>query len=304
MLDRDTFLTALYVYIDEFVQTQPPPPARPGPAPVLSASEVLTLALLAQWQRFASTRAFYRYAQLALRGCFPRLPDRSQFVRQAQRHYPLLLRCLRYLAQELGAADAAYQVLDLTPVPVRDAKRRGSGWLAGQAALGHSTRLGWFYGFQLLLSVTPEGVITGWALAPGNTKDQPLAADFLAARLRQPAPAASVGAAYGGPYSADKGFEGLAHRGYEQVLSPPQRRARRRWSRPWRRWLARRRQIIETVNEKRHNYLGVARPCGRRHSLAGQLLQVAAACALLNFLVHLNLTLARPLLAFADLFQT
>lgn len=301
MRDRDTFLVALYVFVDDFVQTQPPAPTRPGPPPRLSRSEVLTLVLLSQWRRFASQRDFYRWAQAELAADFPHLPDRSQFVRQAQRCFPLLIRCLRELARTCGADQATYQVLDLTPVPVRDAKRRGAGWVAGQAAIGHSTRLGWFEGFQLLLAVTPTGVLTGFALAPGNTKDQPLAEDFLRARAAQPACAPQVGAPYAGSYVTDKGFDGLARRGHRQVLTPPQRRARQGWSRPWRRWLARRRQIVETVNDKLHNYLGLSRPSGRRHSLAGWLLQTAAACCLHNLLFSFNLQQGQPPLAFAQL---
>jgi hypothetical protein len=80
MLDRGTFLSDLYVFIDDFMQTQPRV-SRRGPAPALSASRVLTLLVCAQWHRFASTRDFYRYAQRELRDCFPTLPDRSQFMR-------------------------------------------------------------------------------------------------------------------------------------------------------------------------------------------------------------------------------
>lgn len=302
MLDRDTFLTALYVFIDDYVQTHPAA-RRPGPAPHLSPSEVLTLLVFSRWRRFASERDFYRYARRELRGCFPTLPDRSQFVRQARHCYPLLAGCLRQLARQLGAEQVVYQVLDLTPVPVRDAKRRGSSWLEGQAALGHSTRLGWFFGFQLLLSVTPAGVITGFALAPGSTKDQPLADDFLQARAAQMPAAAGVGDAYAGPYVADKGFEGMARRGHGQVLTAPKGRTRRRWSKPWRRWLARRRQIVEAVNDKLHHDAGLSRARGRLHSLRGQLVHVAAACTLHNLLAWLNMQLERPLLAFAELFH-
>lgn len=302
MLDRDTFLTTLYVLVDDFVQTQPPAPRLPGPLPALSRSEVLTLLLLAQWRDFASQRDFYRFAQAELRAAFPRLPDRSQFLRQAKRCHPLLVSYLRHLAQQLGAAQAPYQVLDLTPVPVRDAKRRGSSWVEGQAALGHSTRLNWFFGFQLLLAVSPEGVITGFALAPGNTKDQPLADSFLQARQAQESAAQQVGEAYTGSYVTDKGFAGMAQRGQQQVITPPQRRARQPWSKPWRQWLARHRQIIETVNEKLNNYLNLSRPTGRRHSLTGWQLQTAAACTLHNLLISINLQLTRPKLAFADLF--
>ena len=56
--DLDTFLTTVYVMIDELYQTQyaPHKPTRPGPAPTVSDSEVLTLGLVAQWQRSRSER--------------------------------------------------------------------------------------------------------------------------------------------------------------------------------------------------------------------------------------------------------
>ena len=42
---------------------------------------------------------------------------------------------------------------------VRDAKRRGEGWLAGSADIGWSNRLGWYEGFRLLVAVDPTGVV-------------------------------------------------------------------------------------------------------------------------------------------------
>jgi hypothetical protein len=79
MLDVvDTFLTTLYVMVDDFCQSQPPK-RRPGPEASLSESEVITLAIFfARWSRFASERDFYRYAETNLRGAFPTLPERSQ----------------------------------------------------------------------------------------------------------------------------------------------------------------------------------------------------------------------------------
>ncbi len=180
MQDEATFLTAMYCFVDDYCRQPAPLGAahllaarRPGPAPALSPSEALTLYLLAQWQRFASERDFYRYVQRHWRGYFPTLPDRSQWLRQYQRLYPVLVACQRELARRAGAAHAPYQALDLTAVPVRAAKRRGSSWVAGQARIGHSYRLGWFYGFQLLVCTTADGLITGWALGEGSARPAP-----------------------------------------------------------------------------------------------------------------------------------
>jgi hypothetical protein len=76
MLDVDTFLTTLYVTVDDFCQSRTPK-SQPGPEASLCATEVLTLAIFARWSRFNSERDFYRYADTELRDAFPTLPDRS-----------------------------------------------------------------------------------------------------------------------------------------------------------------------------------------------------------------------------------
>ena len=63
MVDVDTFLTTLYVMMDDFCKASLPTEAHPGPQAALSRREVLTLALCGQGQEFGSARGFYRYAQ-------------------------------------------------------------------------------------------------------------------------------------------------------------------------------------------------------------------------------------------------
>lgn len=221
-LDSDAFLVQMYVLLDDFCQA--PGPAggaelvaqcrgKRGPATALSASELLCLSLLGQHRRWPSERGFYRWLEQAGRGYFPNLPDRSQFLRQQRRYYPLLTACQQHLAALAGAAQAPYQALDATGLPVRALSRRGTGWLAGQAAVGHNSRFGSFNGFQLLVAVTPLGVLTGFALAPANTNERPLADDFLRARHAQLPGVPCVGRRWpGGIYLGDKGFYAFRQR--------------------------------------------------------------------------------------------
>lgn len=182
-MDTDTFLTILYVMIDDFDQTQMlPEPPHPGPTASLSRSEVVTLALFGQWACFQSERAFYRYAQHHLRAAFPCLPARPQFNRLQRQHHEVIAAFALHLAEALLSPEDASEALDSAAVPTRDAKRRGAGWLAGQADIGWSNRLGWYEGFHLLAAVSPAGLITGFGFAPASTKDQPLAETFFAAR--------------------------------------------------------------------------------------------------------------------------
>ena len=305
MVDIDTFLTILYVVVDDFDKTCLPPERRPGPPTALCRSEVLTLALMGQWQPFASERAFYRYVQRHWRDAFPTVPDRTQFNRLLRRHHSALVACFRSLVEVLNAQRCAFELLDATPAPTRDAKRRGHGWLAGLANIGWSNRLGWYEGFHVLMAVNPVGVITGVGFGAASTKDQPLAETFLAARHRPHPGLASVGAPAEGPYLTDKGFEGQAyHRHWREdygavVICAPKRNSPHPWPRPWRRWLAGLRQIVETVNGCLQHTFRLDRE--RPHALEGFQARLAAKVALHNFCIWLNEQLGRPRLAFADL---
>jgi len=305
MVDSDTFLTTLYVMIDDFCKSHLPPEHHCGAPASLTRSEVLTLALFGQWQRFPSERGFYRYAQRHLRGALPNLPDRSQCNRLLRQQQAVLVACNRYLVQRLQAQQCAYEALDATAVPTRDAKRRGLGWLPGVVDIGWSHRLGWYQGVHLLLSVNPAGVITGFGSAPATTKDPLLAETFFAGR-HQPHPhLPSVGAPALGPYVTDKGFEGTAwHQHWQhaygaEVICAPKRNSKRPWSRAWRRWLAGIRQIVETVNGCLHQVFRLNRE--RPHDLSGFGARLSAKVALHNFCIWFNEQLGRPRLAFADL---
>jgi hypothetical protein len=304
MLDLDTFVTTLYVLVDDTVKLTPPP-GKPGPQPGLSTSEILTLALLAQWKRFPSERSFARFAQQHLRADFPLLPDRTQLNRLIRSAHDALLTFGQTLVSLLGSAKQAYELLDGMGVAVRNNRRKGRGWLDGIAATGWSNRLGWYDGFHVLSAVDPRGVLTGYAIAPANTKDQPYAEDFLAARAVAHPRLRMVGRPASGPYLADTGYEGRErHQRWASeygaiVLAPPRNDRRLAWPKAWRRWHARMRQIVEAVHSKWTEMFRLDDE--RPHTLQGFQARFAALAALHNACIWMNRTLGRPDLAFADL---
>ena len=150
------------------------------------------------------------------------------------------------------------------------------------------------------------GAVTGFALAPGSTKDQPLADTFLAVREHPDPRGISVGTPAAGPYVVDKGFEGRAyhqrwHQNYAAVMicSPKRTSLHPSWPKVWRRWLASTRQIVETVIDKLFHTFRLDRE--RPHALAGVQARVAAKIALHNFCLWLNEQFDHPHLAFAEL---
>lgn len=305
MIDIDTFLTTLYVMVDDFCKSHLPEEKQPGRKPSLSRSEVVTLALFSQWYCFRNQTDFYRYAQRHLRALFPTMPTRPQFNRLVRTSREVTVQFMLYLALQLGVDQAPYEILDTTGVPVRNVKRRGRGWLAGQASIGWCTRVGWFNGLRLLIANTREGVITGFGFGTGRAKEQPLTATLLALRA-QPQPAIpSVGRPARGPYLADQGFAGdKTHALWRQwygaeVITEPQINSRQQWPKEWKQWLHSMRQLVETVYSKLMEFFRLDKE--RPHALTGFQANLAAKMALHNFCIWLNEQLGRPRLAFADL---
>jgi hypothetical protein len=78
-----------------------------------------------------------------LRAAFPTLPHRSQFNRLQRQFAEVSIAFGRFLVELMDAQNCLYERIDSSGIATRDAKRRGAGWLAGQADIGWSNRLGW-----------------------------------------------------------------------------------------------------------------------------------------------------------------
>lgn len=303
MIDFETFVITVYVMVDQALAHVPPPDPRPGRHPALSRSEVVTLALIAQLDRFASERAFARFAAQRLRVLFPRLPDRSQLHRAMRVAQATCDAVRTQWGDQLDAAQAPYELLDGTAMPLRNPARRGHPASAAFAAYGRGSRLGGFYGCRVLVTATPAGVVTGYAVAAGNTHDSTLAETFFAERAGA-SPSSAVGTASSGVYLADKAYSGRdqvkrwATRYAATVTAPPKRDSRDHWSEAAEHDHAHKRQMIETVFQRLLQGLRLERD--RPRTEQGLTARLAAKCALSNLLICWNRTDHRPDLAFAS----
>lgn len=328
--DLDTFLVAVYTVVDTLYQTEIAPylPLRPGPAPQMHDSEVLTLVLIGQW-RGSSERDLLRWATRHLADAFPVLLSQSAFNRRVRRFGPLCVRLLLALADALGVADTPYQIADTTPVPLaRQCRGRRHRLFADEAAVGRGgSDRSYYYGCSLLLVVAADGPITGFVLGPASTQDRWLLDAALSWRRDPAGPVWGVadiprahrrgGGGYVGPtgprwypdsvgrparcpYVADTGFRGAgwqphwaADTGADVVTAPRHDAGARRQFSGWR-------QMIETVNGVLADTFHLAFP--RAKTMWGVVTRVAAKCAAFNLGIWVNRHFGRNALALDTLF--
>jgi hypothetical protein len=161
-MDLDSFLLSLYVLVDDWWQanrssaTTPPRPGRPA---LLADSEVITLAILAQWPRFRSERDLWRFADAHLRPYFPKLCTQGQLNRRIRALEPEMRALQRSFAEELSDPSAVYRVMDTTLIPaIVRVRASRKGLFCGQATFGRSaSKTEWIYGFKVALVVDPYG---------------------------------------------------------------------------------------------------------------------------------------------------
>ena len=325
---------ALYTIVDDLYQQHfaGAKLVRPGSRPMVADSEVLTLALCAQWWG-RSERAFVRYVRAQWRAYFPRLLSQSAYNRRGRDLAGVLVALGPVGAREWRAATALYEVVDTVAVPLLRRCRGGRQRLFGDgAALGWGgSDKEWYYGCKLLLAGLPRGGITGFVLAPASTEDRWLADALLGWRAAPQArplhpqdllrpmrpngtpyvgptgprgPQLGAGQPSAGPYLADKGFRGAewpAHWRQDYGapgLTPPQYRgpARARAKRQH----SRLRQLVETINGHLTRTFGLHFPGARTPH--GLLTRLAAKLAAVNLGRWLNRLFDRPALALATLF--
>ena len=334
VIDLDTFLVARYPIVDDLYQqpAAPAQPRRPGPAPVLSASEVLPLALCMQW-RGRSERAFLRSVRQHWRAYCPRVLSQSAYNRRCRDVAGVLGAFGPLVARELGAAQAVDEAVDTVAVPLlRRCRGRSQRLFAAEAAFGRGgSDKAWYYGCKLLLAVTPGGGVTGFVLAPATMADRGIADALLCWRgdPRAPPlhladfpspirhngppsvgptgprwPPSGAGTRSGGPYIAADGFFGAwwQHHWWQPYGAPllapqnyrrPQAVAAKRQHARWR-------QIVETLNGHLTRPVGFHFPGAR--SKPGLLPRIAAKLLALHVGIWLTQLFGRPALALTTLF--
>jgi len=175
-MSREDFIITAFCHVDDFLRDLSRGQRRRqrGPEPSLADSEVITMEIVGEFLGFDKDEAIYEYFREHWSKLFPRLPDRSTFVRQAANLMYWKQRLQRRFAQELGAFDDDVHLTDGLPIPVCGFSRAHfSKLFKSFAAYGHcASKKETYFGFHGHLVVSMAGVVTSFELTAANVDER------------------------------------------------------------------------------------------------------------------------------------
>lgn len=180
----DDFCLWVYVIVDDKWQQIASQFDRPGPAPLCSDSELLTMVLVGE------CRGWMLETDLLSHWCqhpdlFPNMPLQSCLNRRRGQLQDAIGLIHQMLLRLLDLADDRYCVIDSLPVPVVQfhlAPRASSEWAVHGATFGKVTsKKQTIYGYKLHLLTTLNGIVVDFILAPANKREVTIGVELLSA---------------------------------------------------------------------------------------------------------------------------
>jgi Transposase DDE domain len=243
-MDLNTFITAVFCLVDDWLVAQSKKLPQRGPGPELSDSEVLTMEIVGEFLGIDAEKDLYAYFKRHYAEWFPALRQgggvhRTTLTRQMANLWVAKERLWRDLLGWIGF-DPKISLVDSFPVPVcRFARAYRCRLLPEESTFGYDEMAKQtFYGLRAHLRVCWPGVIVAVDLAPANAHDLPMAEELLKD-------------AKGGWALGDRNYcsPDLTERFDDEqglrLLTPY--KSKKREKEPWPRWLVQKRRRIETV---------------------------------------------------------
>lgn len=294
-MDRDDFIITVYCLVCEHYQAIQAtyPVRRGGFAPALTDEEVITMEICGEYFKCATDQDIFDYFRTHYQHFFPRLTDRTLFVRQAAHLWQIKAAIQQRLTISSGQASDPVQVIDTLPLPICGyARASRDRCFKPDADYGYcAAKQLEYYGFKLGLRVARSGMIIHFPLLPARPHDINLLDDLVEG--------------FAGMVPADKGFIDavrqalLEERQSVIVITPPRKGMATRHSPKLLQACKRIRKRVETVGAQLTERFGIARIRVRdlwhyQHRLIRKVLAHTVA-------VFLNLQLGRPPLDLDDL---
>jgi hypothetical protein len=180
--DFDDFCLYMYVVVDDIWKNIAPYCKRPGPEPVCSDSELITMALVGECRGWDMETDMLSHWQ-AHPDLFPITPSQSRFNRRRRKLHQAINQIRKAVLKVLDLAQDKHCVIDSLPIPVVQFHLVPSStgdWLAYGARFGKvPSKKQTILGYKLHLLVTCNGLILDFELAPANATDLAVGLDIL-----------------------------------------------------------------------------------------------------------------------------
>jgi hypothetical protein len=290
--DLDTLATALYVRVDDLLNSHPERvPARPrvGIEPKISDAELVTLSVMSALLGHTSEARWLRYAHAHLQALFPYLPQQPGYNKRLRN----LTATIGWLITRLGRDTSLWSddvwLADSTPVQCgrsRETTRRSE--LAGFAEYGYcASHSRYFWGLRLHLLCTPGGLPVGFALTGAKADERHTLLDIVTSDPELATRRAQTLIADKNYYGRE--FEATLPRLGITLLRPARKgeteRASSRFFKPMR-------QIIESINDTLKGQLDLEAHGGR--TIAGVLVRIWQRLLALTAVIWHNDTINAP----------
>jgi len=300
MLDKATVLSTLFTIVDDTMKGSAmiqDALKRPGPAPHLSDSEVITLALYQELIGEPREDHFFRLHQASLRPFFPGLNERSRYNRRKRDLWSVILAVRVSLQLVLDALELEETAaIDSAPVPCVSYKRsKQASDFVGSADYGVcSSKAMKYFGCKLHSVVSLTGLIMGFLLTPANCYDNQPVAELLDSFSQHLKLLLGDGA-----YNDAALQSYLEQHRSLQLLAPAKANQAPKRSPSAQKQLNRLRLICETVNAQLQEQLHLSKHYAK--STWGLMTRIAAKVTAHSVGMMINSFLGRPALKLADL---
>jgi hypothetical protein len=252
-MDRDDFIIAVYLVVCEHYQViqKKHRLRRGGFVPALTDEEVITMEICGEYFKLGCDKDLFGYFHKHYAHFFPKLTDRSVFVRQAANLWLVKAAIQKRLVYVSGQWSDPVQVIDTLPLPVCVPTRaRRDHCFKMEADYGYCAAKDLhYYGFKLGLRISRLGMITH--------------APLLAARPHDIQSLDTLLEGFAGLVPADKGFidayrQALLAERHDIILVTPRRKNMSLdLPEPLLRFCKRTRKCVETIGSHLTERFGV-----------------------------------------------
>lgn len=286
--DFTDFCLWMYIIVDDIWQQIAPLFRRPGPEPLCSDSELLSMALIGECRGWnLETEMLSQWREH--RDLFPHIPTQSRFNRR-RRNLMQAFNLIRWvILRGLDLAQDRLCVIDSLPLPVVQfylVPGSTGDWRAYGATYGKvPSKKQTIFGFKLHLLITLGGVILDFELAPANVCDLEVGFEMLCEHTDL---SVLGDKAY---ISAQKAAE-LFSNNRLRLLTLPRRNQKIQLPAQQRAFVNGVRQIIETVNHQLSELFQIE--INHAHTFWGLCARLYTKLAAHTLCIYINRLLGKP----------